>query len=294
MIDMNGVVDTHIHAGPELFRRIGDGVEIAALCREAGLRAVAFKAHHESTVGWVHYIRQMIDGIHIFGGICLNEYVGGINPAAVLCALKMGGKFVWMPTMHAAYHIEVFGKGTYGIRSMTVEGETGNTGIRILEPDGNLCQEIVEIVDMVVEHNAIIGTCHLYPQEIEALVDLATSKGAKIMITHPYHFPREPFEWYKGLTDKGAYLEITAVTAFPMAIHQGRGITLEQSKELIELCGADKCIMASDAGQPFNPWPHEALRLYATLLSNVGVEDSVLKTIMVDNPSRLLGIDIPE
>jgi len=291
MIDMKGVIDTHIHAGPELFTRIGDGAEIARRARDAGLRAVAYKAHHESTVGRAHYIRQMVDGIEVFGGICLNDYVGGINPMAVYASLKMGGKFVWMPTMHSAYHIEVFGKGSYGIKSMTVDGEAGGAGIVITKPDGSLCPEIVEIVDMVAEYDAIIGTSHLYPHEIEALVDLAVSKGAKIMITHPYHFPREPFEWYKKLTDKGAYLEITAVTAFPMAIHQGRGITLEESKRLIELCGADKCVIASDAGQPFNPWPHEALRLYATQLSNVGVEDADLKTMMIDNPSRLLGLD---
>jgi len=130
------------------------------------MQAVADKCHQESTVGWSHYIRTMVPGIDVMGGIVLNEFVGGINPEAVRAALQMGARLVWGPTLHGAYHISVFGRGTY-----------------------------------------------------------------------------------------------------------------------------ERCIIATDSGQPFNPWPDEALRIFGQLLVDIGMDDETVRLMMVDNPARLLGLD---
>ena len=40
----------------------------------------------------------------VFGGIALNNSVGGINLKAVDAAVAMGAKLVWMPTVSALRH----------------------------------------------------------------------------------------------------------------------------------------------------------------------------------------------
>ncbi len=45
----------------------------------------------------------------VYGGIVLNLNVGGINPAAVDVALKMGAVEVWMPPIHSLAHYQATG-----------------------------------------------------------------------------------------------------------------------------------------------------------------------------------------
>ena len=77
------------------------------------MKAILLKCHHENTVSRAYLVQRVIPGIRVFGGIVLNYYVGGINPAAVEASLRLGGKEVWMPTVDAGYHAEVHG-GTGG------------------------------------------------------------------------------------------------------------------------------------------------------------------------------------
>ena len=42
----------------------------------------------------------------VFGGVALNQTVGGLNPYAVELALRMGGRMVWFPTLSSAAHID--------------------------------------------------------------------------------------------------------------------------------------------------------------------------------------------
>jgi hypothetical protein len=82
----------------------------------AGMEALVFKSHCESTVARAFYVNQVVPNIKLFGGIALNSYVGGLNPSAVEATLVAGGKEVWMPGIDSAHHVEVFGRaGSYEI-----------------------------------------------------------------------------------------------------------------------------------------------------------------------------------
>ena len=113
LIDVAGAIDMHCHPFPDLFPRLADDIDIAIAARDAGLKALMLKCHHESTVSRAYLIQRVVPGIRVFGGVVLNSYVGGINPAAVEAALRLGGKEVWMPTIDVGYHAEVHG-GTGG------------------------------------------------------------------------------------------------------------------------------------------------------------------------------------
>src|ERR671923_3073088 len=109
LIDVEGAVDMHCHPFPDLFPRFADDVDIVIAARDAGMKAIVMKCHHESTVSRAYLVQRMVPGIRVFGGIVLNSYVGYINPAAVEAALRLGGREVGMPTVDAGYHAQVHG-----------------------------------------------------------------------------------------------------------------------------------------------------------------------------------------
>ena len=91
-VSVEGAIDLHIHTHPCLFPRIGDDRAIVAAAAAAGMRGVMLKCHHESSVSRAYLVNAEFPDIDVFGGIVLNSYVGGINPAAVEAALRLGGK----------------------------------------------------------------------------------------------------------------------------------------------------------------------------------------------------------
>ena len=116
LVDIAGAIDLHCHPYPDLFPRLADDFDIVRAARDAGMRAIMLKCHHESTVSRAYLVQRVVPGIRVYGGIVLNFYVGGLNPAAVEASLRLGGKEVWMPTVDAGYHAEVHG-GTGGYDS---------------------------------------------------------------------------------------------------------------------------------------------------------------------------------
>lgn len=290
MLSLEGAIDLHVHSAPEVFGRIGDAVEIAKRCEAAGMRAVVFKAHHEGTMTRAYYANQQLRSLTSFGGLVLNDFVGGINPTAAKVALDQGAKIIWAPTMHSKHHEETFGRGTYGIKRQTVEGTIDRPGIEVLDARGELVPDLVDILEMVRARAAVFATAHFAPREIEAIV---TRYGAtmKILVNHPFFLPRTmPMAWYVKLAEHGAYLELCANICQPMAFHQGGGMLLQQAADLVNGAGVGQCIVATDAGQPYSPWPDEELRAFMNCLYDVGLTEKDIRLLMVENPARLLGL----
>ena len=302
---IKGAIDTHIHGGPCLFKRIADDEEIAIAARDAGLEAVMIKSHSTDTSRSAYFVNKHVSGIKIFGGITLNWSVGGINPSAVRTALDFGGKEVWMPTYDAKNHADFFGGtgawGTYDIpeseRLTDAHGgshldfEIGDKGkrpgISILK-NGSLTEKILEVVDLVREYNAIIGTSHLSKKEISILVQHAKKlSGIKILITHPlYRVPDCDSKFLKTVVGDGVYAEIAAATIHPTITNK----TVSDQVELIKTLGAENCIFCSDGGIVYAPMPHEMIRIGARMLNNTGITNEELYTMMKKNPRKVLDI----
>ena len=70
-----------------------------------------------------------------FGGIVLNNSVGGLNCNAIDAAIAMGAKIVWMPTVSAKNHMDHHKGGFLGAGSMSVP----ETPICYLDECGKLC-----------------------------------------------------------------------------------------------------------------------------------------------------------
>ncbi|MGH3049676.1 MAG: DUF6282 family protein, partial [Gaiellaceae bacterium] len=128
---LSGAIDLHVHCAPSFFERWGDGLDVLRASEAAGMRAVLLKAHEGATYDGAAVLDRLSASVRVLGGIVLNRYVGGVNPAAVEAALRLGGRCIWFPTMDADAHARVFGStGAYPAQRGGIESATG---IRILD-----------------------------------------------------------------------------------------------------------------------------------------------------------------
>lgn len=289
-ISVKGACDLHIHASPDIFERLADDVQVAEACRDAGMRAIVFKCHADTTMTRAWHTNRAVPEIKTFGGIVLNLNVGGINPAAVDAALKLGAVQVWMPTYHSLAHYKATGKmGGYGHMGADVENEYPVTPITILDESGNLIPEIEPILKLVKRHNAILGTGHLGREECLKLIAAARDYGLeKVVLTHPFFTPPAcTVEDVKRVVDMGAYVEFCAGNALsPIP----KPIDLNLYVEALEAVGSDQCIISSDTGNTRKTLAPETLRMFGQSLSIRGVAEKDIEAMMVHNYDKLLDL----
>jgi len=287
LVDLSGAIDLHFHSFPCLFPRLADDLEVAVAARRMGFRALLYKCHHESSVSRAMYLQALVPGLRTFGGIVLNSYVGYVNPAAVEATLRLGGRAVWMPTVDAAYHAEVHGStGRYGTQS---GGRESAEGYCVLDEAGKLRGEVHEVLELVAEYDVMLGTSHLSPREIVALVPAARAAGVeKISITHPfYKVPNLDLDTLVDLVRQGAVAEFEYCGVSPMW-HVAQ---VDSVVEAVKRLGVANCILVSDAGQRHNPIAPEALRVFAQTIHEKGVALGDVERMIKDNPAAMLAVD---
>ncbi len=293
IISVEGFIDTHVHTGPAPFRRIGDTIDVARWCREAGMAGIVVKSHFEATIAKVYHARKEVPDLGVYAGIALNRGVGGINPGAVEQALRQDAKVVWMPTIDAENHVRVFGAagafGAIGSGSYANESKYPSTGPYSVLQSGRLTAEARTVIDMIADFDAVLATGHLSEREIRAVVDYALARGHdRIVVTHPeMQCPDLSIDAQTELARAGCLMEYCAVNCMPMF----QAVTADQMKEAIDAVGPENAIIATDSGQPFSPRLPEMFRSFAQVLHEKGVALEAIGAMAIRNPARLLGIE---
>jgi Family of unknown function (DUF6282) len=93
-----GVIDMHVHSHPDVFGRSMDDIDVAQLAKARGMRGLVLKNHISETASRAALVMKVVPGIEVFGGIVLNNAVGGVNPHAVEWMHRVyggRGKVVW-------------------------------------------------------------------------------------------------------------------------------------------------------------------------------------------------------
>ncbi len=270
-MDLNGVIDLHVHAGPDVRPRKLTGLELARAARAAGMRGLLLKNHHAPTVLAAAALREAVPGLEVFGGLALNESVGGLNPAAVEAALKMGATAIWMPTLDAA-HERAF-RGQHG------------TGITVLDDRGRLRAAVHEILRLIAPSQAILGLGHLSLPEMRAVVQAAREcRVTRLLVNHPeINFLDLAPTAQRELAGPGVYFERCYVRA-------NSAVDWDGFAGGIRAVGVATTVLATDLGQPDNPDPVSGMHAMLQELARRGFTRPELEIMACRHPAALLGL----
>ena len=289
---IRGAFDVHVHAAPSLFPRWGDVVDTARAVRRAGMRGFLLKAHHGSSVEAARVAARAVSEVEIHGGIVLNHGVGGLNPVAVENAVALGARMVWLPTIHARAHGEVFGGlGGFDFQSSSVESGATPTPVQGIElrADGELSPAVRRILEIARDADVAVATGHASTEEIFALADFLAAQRwrLRVLVNHVgFRIPNLGLDELRTLADRGLFLELCAFTTTELG---GARPVAEIARFLRELPGAS-WILATDSGQAANPPCPELLSRYLLGLRQAGVPEEVLRAAVQERPVELLGL----
>lgn len=178
-VSMKGVCDMHVHTNPDLRLRAYDDFELADAAIRVGARAIVIKTHLGFTVNRAYLTNQYVKrvygentGFTMYGGVVMNKVIGGINPEAVEKGLKLGAKEDLASDPVCERHLEKMGKNPAD-------------GIELVR-DGKVVPELLDVFKLIKDHDAVLGTAHVSPEEAFVVVEAARNAGVKkIVITHP-------------------------------------------------------------------------------------------------------------
>ncbi len=250
---LKDVTDIHIHTAPDIKPRLESDIEAALNSKKEFMHSIVLKSHTEPTAGRAK-IASEVTGFPVFGGVVLNESVGGLNLEAVKICAAMEGKFVWFPTISASS----------------------------IKFDMNKVEDIIHVI---ADNNMVLLTGHLKPEEIFKLIDLAHGQGIwKIVVNHPFAgVVSATLEEQKEMS-KHAFLEHCYVTC--MEKHQN--LDPLNIKNSIRKVGADRCIMATDFGQKHNPSPSHGMKMYIKTMEDMGLKKTEIQRMSIRNPKNLI------
>lgn len=278
-----GSIDMHLHIGPDEMDTRVTGLQAAEQAADVGMKAIVLKNHSYPTTSVTVLVRELVLEVEVFGGICLDYEIGGLNIDALQRHARIGSKVVWMPTFSSENSREKM-----KALGLQLEGE----GFSILNDSGNLVPEIDPILDIIKQHDMVLATGHMSPPEIFTLVESARKKNIeKIVITHPsdgeFMEVTLTVEELKKLAGMGAYIEHTTVTLLPTEFCHSP----QERVEMIRAIGVEHCIMSTDLGQYWNPYPAEGFRFFMAILLRNGITPEEIEVMAKKNPSYLLGIE---
>jgi hypothetical protein len=273
-----GAIDMHCHHGPDPHReRSVDAAEAVAEAEALGLGGVVLKSHAYPTGPVAVLMQKTVRRLRVFGGICCDFEVGGLNPAAVEVALRTGAKVVWMPTFSS----------TVDRRKLNLPGP----GLPLLDAAGRLVPGVEEILRLVRDHDAVVATGHVDLPEQFAVVDAARALGVRTVMTHALETlvgPDHTLEHVVELAQRGAMIEFTYLTCIP----GGFAATEHPAAfaRAMMTVGPERSIMSTDFGQAKSPRPAEGMRMFIDEMLGASVPAAAIDLMARRNPARLLGL----
>lgn len=283
-VSLNGVIDMHVHTNPDLRLRAYDDFELMEAAIRVGARAIVIKTHQGTTMDRAYLCNRHNEIVHggtnsftMFGSITLNRVVGGINPKAVDTALKLGAKVVWLPTQSARNH-------------MVKNGLNPDGCVDVIR-DGKIVPEIHDVFQLIKDHDAVLGTAHISPEEAFYVVEAARDAGVKnIVITHP--------EWW--IVDMSMEDQLRMVKDYDVILERcyaqnmGGGkykSNLPSNLEIIREAGFEHVMVDTDGGQVENPHWELAMEEYMQYLADHGISEEQIRHMTHTIPARLLGLE---
>jgi Family of unknown function (DUF6282) len=282
---LDGAIDVHVHAFPDPLIDTGwDQVQTTKAATQAGMDGCLFKAHTFPTAATVPFVNQVVgpwateqelEPATAYGGIVLNNYVGGLNPESVEMAARLGARCCWLPSHDNIHHHRVL-------------GEPG--GIALLDDDDKPVSELREIFDLVAASDMILDPCHSGTKDKFVVLEEARKAGVtRLVVTHPnWNVTKTTIEQQIEMTKLGAYMTMFAYGDIPN--FNNPNCDPMHALECVRRIGPEHLIIASDLGTVVNVPPVEGMKLFVRILLACGVSKQDVRRMCVDNPHELLGV----
>jgi hypothetical protein len=282
-----GVIDMHVHPAPDVFGRALTDIEMATVARRKGMRGIVLKNHVVPTADRAAIAMDAVPGIEIWGGIVLNNAVGGINPAAVEWMHRMSGgrgKIVWLPTFDSDKHI----------KTLVDKAKSG----LVVAPNGQVTAPMEEILRIIARENLVLATGHVHAEEVVAVTRRAKELGVKsILVTHGLtNIPGLSWDQAKEVAALGGMIEICYLqfmtgpdAQYAWMKHWNQVATTQVLMALKEV-GADALVLSTDLGQQGMMMPPDGIENAVAALRGAGVAQADIDKMMKRNPARLLGL----
>lgn len=289
---LKGYLDLHVHAGPSNIPRELDAAEMALAADEAGYKAIVIKDHQYCTAPLAHVLEKHLplkSGLRIFGGMAVNNSIGGLNAKAVEVAIALGAKIIWMPTVSSLNHIEKH-KG-HGFKFP--EGKKLNipeNPIVTIDENGKLLPEADAIIQVIAQHpDVILATGHGTREEVNAYIVRAHELGIKrILVNHPTYMIGSTLEDMKYWASLGAFMELSGCVSVPSSNYYC--LDVNGIVESIRAIGVEHTTIGSDYGQAKNGSPLDGAAEFFELLLQNGITEQELVQMTQINPNYLLGL----
>ncbi len=277
---LRGSYDIHQHSGPSVHtERLYDELDLAiqgCYMEQAGL---VFKDMHTASVRSVKLVQKMVDRwaeehhkkkIELFGGVCLNYPVGGLNPDAVIAAYRIGGKYVWLPSMDSNHHRRVVGHGV-------------GQGIDLIDEKDKVVPRAKEVLALMAETDMVLGVGHQSTRERLMVVREAVKMGVQRIEMNHINYPLTWLtpEQCKVFADLGAYIGIYSLDI-------GRFYTMDDALAIYQAVGPERIVFGSDCGHIANPHPIDSLRMLILGFLQSGVPDEHVRLMCRTNAYNLL------
>ena len=191
--------------------------------------------------------------------------------------MKLGAKVVWLPTASARNHIE----------KLNLDMKKCVEVVR----DGKVVPEMNDVFQLVKDHDAVLGTAHVSPEECFVVVEAARKAGVKkIVVTHP--------EWW--LVNMSVEDQVRMVKDYDVILERcyaqnmGGGkykSNLPSNLEIIQTVGYEHVMVDTDGGQVENPHWELALQEYMQYLVDHGIPEEQVYHMTHTIPAGLLGLE---
>jgi Family of unknown function (DUF6282) len=293
---VKGAIDLYVHPAPELLPRTVGVVELAQQMKSDGF-AGAMLWNQFSQTGEVAEIVTKITGFRLYGSIILNGTVGGLNPRVVEHAIRMGSRYVCLPSLSgtASMKARAAAPTGYSDKAIALAGP-----VPLLDADGNLLPEVHQIIDLVQSYEVALGLGYIAADEARAVLDVVQHRRVKrVAVLRPLvglGFTR--YELAAAMEIPGVLFQIPASSLRHQPV--GRLSTYEDMlvgphedarlfAEAIKQYGAHRAVLTSDTG-----W-NEATALQwvqagAEALAQCGVTGAELSLMLHEAPAELINV----
>lgn len=291
---LRGAVDCHVHACPHINPRSVNVFDATRQAAAVGMRGLGLMDNFANSSGLAALAMAELGhlGVEVFGGIILEPPAGGISPEAVAVALRygygpgQGARFVSMPTHHTRRVAQAEGRNP-----PYVEAAFG------VPESGPLPRPLLQILDLIAEHDAVLNTGHVSAPEAARLAAEARQHGVtRVLVPCNGYRPDD----VRGIVATGAYAEFSfffhthatmvGLTHVDAERHRAPFVAIDESAAAIRAATPARAIVSSDCGVSLLPPPVEGFREYLLLLATVGFDEGELRTMAAENPARLFRV----